>query len=116
MRSPTRPGTTWPDRNGGPFTRRGGHRPALVASARDLPFKVCRQNMEGKRSMDEKLASGDAEAGLTSLDSRRDFLDRAGKVALAVPPALTLLLVAEGRHYALALSDTVGGPRGNSNG
>lgn len=49
-------------------------------------------------------------------EGRRRFLDQAGKVALAVPPALTLLLVAEGRHYALALSDTGGVPRGNAPG
>ena len=37
-------------------------------------------------------------------DQRREFLSRAGKVAITTPPALALLLKAEGRHYALALS------------
>ena len=37
-------------------------------------------------------------------DRRREFLRRAGKVAIATPPVLALLLSAESRHYAMALS------------
>jgi hypothetical protein len=44
---------------------------------------------------------------------RRDFLSRAGKIAITTPPALVLLLKAEGRHYALALSGTSGNPGNN---
>jgi hypothetical protein len=44
---------------------------------------------------------------------RRKFLDRAGKIALTVPPTIALLLAAEGRHYAFAQS---GRGRGNDNG
>lgn len=51
--------------------------------------------------------------------ARRRFLNKAGKIALTVPPALTLLLAAESRHYALALSGggtTSKGPVGNAYG
>jgi hypothetical protein len=53
------------------------------------------------------------ERNNTLTEQRRSFLNRAGKVAIATPPALALLLKAEGRHYALALS---GGGNGNGNG
>jgi hypothetical protein len=45
---------------------------------------------------------------------RRKFLKQAGKVAIATPPVLAILLSAEGRHYALALSG--GGGSGGNNG
>jgi hypothetical protein len=35
---------------------------------------------------------------------RRKFLRQAGKVAIATPPVLALLLSAESRHSAMALS------------
>jgi hypothetical protein len=42
-------------------------------------------------------------------ENRRSFINRVGKIAITTPPVLALLLKAEGRHYALALS---GGPTG----
>ncbi len=38
------------------------------------------------------------------IEQRREFLNRVGTVAITTPPVLALLLKAEGRHYALALS------------
>ncbi len=40
--------------------------------------------------------------------SRRRFLSKAGKLAAVTPPALTLLLAAEGRDYAYAGSGNPG--------
>jgi hypothetical protein len=51
-------------------------------------------------------------------EDRRNFINRAGKVAIATPPVLALLLKAEGRHYAQALSGspTGGGSASSSAG
>ncbi len=46
-------------------------------------------------------------------EQRRRFIGRAGKVAITTPPVLALLLKAEGRHYALALSGTGANPGNN---
>lgn len=62
-----------------------------------------------------KANSGAAVRHGKSMDKdRRDFLNRAGKVAIATPPALAVLMSAEGRHYALALSP--GGSLGGGGG
>jgi hypothetical protein len=47
-------------------------------------------------------------------DERREFLRRAGKVAIVTPPTLAVLLKTEGHHYALALSG--GGSNGGGGG
>jgi hypothetical protein len=48
-----------------------------------------------------------------SSESRRRFLSRARKVAIATPPTLAVLLIADGRNYAMAQS---GGGPGNFGG
>jgi hypothetical protein len=59
------------------------------------------------------------ENGTTNTDpgvdgSRRHFLDSAGRIALATPPAITLLLASGGSQPAWASGGHGGGSPGNS--
>jgi hypothetical protein len=42
-------------------------------------------------------------------EARREFLAKCGKLAIATPPAVTLMLAASERHYAVAQSAGGGG-------
>jgi hypothetical protein len=47
-------------------------------------------------------------------ESRRNFVEKCGRLALTAPPALALLLSTNGRNYAIAGSYAPGNP-GNNN-
>ena len=49
-------------------------------------------------------------------EERREFITKCGRFALVTPPAITLLLAADGRAYAQATSPLVDNSNGNGNG